>query len=144
MKRRDSLTLDLFEVPQPPAPLPGSMDYRPVISHLVGDLLKAADGDRFEIASRMSRLTGREVTKYMLDAYSSEAREEFNLPLWLVPALEVACANHDLTNWLAGVRGGRLHLGKDVLNAELGRLEKQREEITRFIKELKRRMGGLG
>lgn len=106
MGRRDAHTLDMFEVPQPAAPLPASADYRAQVASLVGDLLKEADGDRFEIAARMSRLTGADVSKYMLDAYSSEARETFNLPLWLVPSLEVACGTHAITNWLWGCAAG--------------------------------------
>lgn len=143
MKRRDPLTLDLFEVPQPAAPLPASMDYRAQVSAIVAAMLKQTNKDRYDIAAACSRLTGTEVSKYMLDAYASEARETFNLPLWLVPALEEACQSHDLTNWLVAARGGRLYLGKDVLHAELGKLEKEREEIARSIKEIKNRMRAM-
>lgn len=143
MKRRDPLTLDLFEVPQPVAPLPASMDYRAQMSALIAAMLKKTNKDRFEIAAVCSRLSGTEVSKYMLDAYASEARETFNIPLWLVPVLEEACESHDLTNWLVAVRGGRLYLGKEVLSAELGNLEKEREEIMRLIKEVKSRMRAM-
>jgi hypothetical protein len=138
---RDTITRDLFEVPQPAAPVPAGLDYRATISALVGQMLKEADGDRYEIASRMSRLTGMEVSKYMLDAYSSEARDTYNLPLWLLPALEEACQSHQLTNWLTGVRGGRLLIGREALNAELGKMEKLKEELQRKIREIKRVMG---
>lgn len=142
MAKRDPFTRDLFEVPQPVTPVPGGMDYRAQVAALVSRILKAADADdRYEIAARMSRLTGKEISKYMLDGYTSEAREEFNLPLWLVPALETACSTHDLTNWLVATRGGRLLIGREALTADLGRLEKQKIEIDRLIKELKKRMG---
>ena len=143
MPRRDTLTLDLFEVPQPSAPLPSSADYRAQVSLLVGELLKAAEGDRHDVAARMSRLTGTDVTKYMLDAYSSEGRDTFNLPFWLVPALEAACSTHVLTNWLAGVRGGRLLIGREALTAELGKLERLRDEAGKKIRELKKVMGEM-
>lgn len=139
--RRDPYTLDLFEVPQPAEPVPASADYRAVVAHMTGVALKQADGDRLDVAARMSRLTGADVSKYMLDAYASEGRETFNLPLWLTPALEIACDTHALTNWLVGVRGGRLYLGKDALEAELGRLETKREEVGRLIRQVKRRLG---
>lgn len=139
--RRDTLTADLFAVPRPAQPLPGTHDYRAVVSGLVGDLLKATTSDRFGVSATMSRLVGKEISKHMLDAYSSEAREEFNLPLYLVPALEAASGSHGLTSWLADVRGGRLLIGRDALNAELGRLEKLREDTGSRIRDLKRRMG---
>lgn len=141
--RRDPLTLDLFAVPQPAASLPASMDYRREVAHLVGVALKDADGDRYEIASRMSRLEGREVSKYMLDAWSSESRDAYNLPFYQVAVLEAACHTHALSNWLADKRGGRLLVGRETLNAELGKLERLKEEAARKIRELKKVMGEM-
>jgi hypothetical protein len=140
-RAKDTQTLDLFEVPQPAAAIPAGLNYRATVAGLVGVMLKSAEGDRYDIAAACSRLTGKEVSKYMLDAYSSEGRDEFNLPLWVVPALEEACNSHLITNWLAGVRGGRLLIGRDALNAELGKLERLKEEAARKIKELKKQMG---
>ena len=119
---RDNQTRDLFEVPQPAAALPASMDYGQEVAHLVGEAIKGADCDRYELASRMSRLTGKEVSKYMLDAWSSVARDAYNLPFYLAPVLESACHTHDISNWLADKRGGRLLIGRETLNAELGKL----------------------
>lgn len=131
----------LFDVPEAAPPDPGSQSHRQAVSHLVSDVLKGTHKDRYTIAADMSRLSGREVSKYMLDAYCSEAREEFNLPFYLVPALEVACDSHALTAWLARVRGGRLHVGREALDAEIGRLERLRDEAAHKIKELKKKMG---
>lgn len=141
MAQRDSLTLDLFEVPQPAAPLPGAMDYRAVVAGIVGEMLRTCGADRHEIAARCSRLAGKDITKYMLDAYTSEAREEFNAPAWLMPVLEAACSSHLYTNWIAGVRGGRLLIGREALTADLGRLEKQRLEIDQLIKKVRKQLG---
>ncbi len=138
---RDTLTGDLFAVPRPAQALAGSHDFRPVVAGLVGQALHAAVSDRHEIAASMSRLAGRDVSKYMLDAYSSGAREEFNLPLWLVPAFEASCQTHALTAWLVDVRGGRMLIGREALNAELGRLEQLREQASKRIREVKKQMG---
>src|SRR5690606_7852331 len=102
-RSRDTQTQDLFEIPEP-VNLTGGLDFRSVVSGLVGDAMKG--NDRYQLAATMSRLAGKDVTKYMLDGYSAEGREEFNLPFYLVPAFETACGTHDLTNWLATVRGG--------------------------------------
>lgn len=143
MARRppDTQTPDLFEVPQPAAPNPASMDYRTQVSALTSELLRLAGHDRYEISAQVSRLSGKEVSKFMLDAYCSEAREEFNLPFWMVPALESVASSHLLTNWLVGVRGGRLLVGRDALHAELGRLEKEIDDRTQIRSELLKRMG---
>lgn len=140
--RRDRYTRDLFEVPQPAAPVPASMDYRAQVSIIAADMMKKADCDRHDLAARCSRLTGTDISKHMLDAYASEARDTFNLPFWVAPVLEVACTSHDLSNWLAGVRGGRLLVGRDALMAELGKLERARDEAGRMIRDLKKQMGG--
>lgn len=145
MSRRvkDTQTLDLFEVPQPAEQLPASMDYGVLVAHMVSDVLRNADCDRHEVAARMSRLTGKEISKYMLDAWSSESRDAYNIPFYLVAVLETACSTHQFTNWLAGIRGGRLLIGREALNAELGRLEHARAQASQKIRDLKKVMGEL-
>lgn len=140
---KDPLTIDMFDVPSPAPDLPGTMDYRAQVSHLVSEMLRSAPHDRYDIAAKMSRLTGKDVSKNMLDAYASDAREDHNLPFYLLPALETVCESHAMTAWLADVRGGRLLVGREALNAELGRLERQRDEAAKRIKQLKQLMGDV-
>lgn len=90
----------------------------------------------------MSRLSGDDVSKNMIDAWASPARVDHNLPLYRAALLEEVCASHLLTNWLVNLRGGRVAYGRDALHAELGRLERQRDEAGRQARELKRLMGG--
>ena len=139
--RRDRHTSDLFEVPQPAQPIPASMDYRAQVAFITSEMMKHADCDRLDLAARCSRLTGTDISKHMLDGYASESRDTFNLPFWIAPVLEAACTSHDLSNWLAGVRGGRLLVGRDALMAELGKLERARDEAGRMIRDLKKQMG---
>ncbi|MCY1393861.1 hypothetical protein D3C76_418740 [compost metagenome] len=139
---RDTRTLDIFAIPQPVATLPGECNYGAQVSELVGEILKSCDLDRYEIAARMSRLSGDDVSKNMLDAWSSPARTDHNLPFYRAALLEEVCASHLLTDWLVSLRGGRVAYGRDALNAELGRLERQRDEAARKARELKRMLGG--
>lgn len=146
--RSDALTGDLFyEIPRPAPALPGGMDYRTQVAVLLTDMIAAAklvdtDLDRPMIAAKASRLTGKDVTKSMLDGYTSESREAFNLPFYLVPVLETVCGSTALTNWLAAIRGGRLMLGPEAIDAEIGRiqgeLERDRERL-RELRDLRRR-----
>ena len=138
-KSGDDRTPDLFEVPVPDQ-MPADLDYRVQISTLVSRMLARAPNDRFGVAAESSRLTGREVSKNMLDAYASEARDTFNLPLALAPTLEVACESLDLSNWLARVRGGRLLVGRDALAGELAKLERERSTVNRQITNLRKVM----
>lgn len=138
---RDAQTRDLFEVPQPAAPVAASMNYRRLVSEMISDMLEQTDGDRYDIAARCSRLTGKEISKYMLDAYSSGAREEYNAPAWLMPVLEVACDTHSFTGWLAGARGGVLLIGRDALSAELGREQRKIDAARKRLAQLKKQIG---
>jgi len=138
--RADTLTGDLFAIPRAAAAVDGAMDYRATVSALVSRLLdgaRAAGMDRWEVASRASRLAGRDVSKNMLDGYTAESREEFNLPLWLAPVLETVCTSTALAEWHAGVRGGQILVGAATLDAEIGRLEREREVAGERIKRLK-------
>jgi hypothetical protein len=143
MNRRSpgaSFSGDLFEIPQRPAPLPGSMDFRPVVSVLVSNMLAGADRagiDRHEVAARASRLSGKDVTKNMLDGYTAPGRGGFNVPLWLSPVLEVACESTFLVDWHANVLGGRLLFGAETLDAEIGRLMREREAADARLRDLK-------
>lgn len=141
-RAHDDRTLDLFAIPQPVLAVPGQGNYSVQVSELVAEMLKATDIDRYEVAARMSRLSGDEVSKAMLDAWSSPARVDHNLPFYRVALLEEVCATHLLTNWLVSQRGGRVAYGRDALLAELGRLERTREEAARQARDLKRMLGG--
>ncbi|MCY1559527.1 hypothetical protein D9M68_965760 [compost metagenome] len=122
--------------------IPGQGNYSVQISELVGEMLKSTDLDRYEVAARMSRLSGDDVSKAMLDAWSSPARTDHNLPFYRAALLEQVCASHLLTNWLVAQRGGRVAYGRDALLSELGRLERQRDESARQARDLKRLRGG--
>lgn len=142
---RDTRTFDLFEIPQPVLAIPGQGNYSAQVSEIVGEMIKGATGsgvDRYEIATCMSRLSGDDVTKHMLDAWSSPARTDHNIPFYRVALLEEVCASHLLTDWLVGQRGGRVAYGRDALLADLGRLERTRDETARQARELKRLLGG--
>jgi hypothetical protein len=143
--RSDGHTGDLFQLPQRPIALPGSMDFRSCVSEMISVMLAVASKagmDRHEVAARASRLSGKDVTKNMLDGYTAPAREEFNCPLWLAPVLETVCASTDLCNWHATVHGGQVLVGAAQLDAEIGRLMREREQADaqlRNLKEIRRR-----
>lgn len=148
-KHRDTLSGDLFaDIPRPAPAVPGSMDYRTQIAHLVSHALDEARRrdpalDRYAIAAVVSRLVGKESSKSMLDGYTAESREAFNLPAYLLPALETACGTTCLSEWLAGIRGGVLVLGAATLDAEIGRVEGEREALNdqlRELREMRRRL----
>lgn len=141
--RHDPLTLDLFEVPVARNPLPGALDVGLAVRHLISDLLKASALTRFDIAARMSELLGHEITKHQLDSWTAESREGWRFPLEYLPAFEVAVETHQITTWLADLRGCKVLVGKEALDAEIGKLERLKEDAARKIKQLKHAMGDM-
>lgn len=138
---KDDKTLDIFSVPQPVLFIPGLGNYASQVSELVSEILKGSELDRYEIAARMSRLSGDDVSKNMLDAWASPARADHNLPLYRAALLEEVCASHVLTNWQVHLRGGRVAYGREALDTELGRLERVAANATRQARELKKLLG---
>jgi hypothetical protein len=145
-RRSDGLTGELFSAIPAPAPeLPESMDYRAPVAELVAEMLGKAKSkkiDRWDVAARMSRLAGHETSKAIIDSYTAASRDECNLPLWKAPIMELACEERGLAEWHAGVLGGRILWGRDVLDAELGKVQRQIDELRaqeRVMRETLRR-----
>ena len=63
------------------------------------------------------------------------------MPLYLVPAFEVATDTYQLTLWLANKRGARLYVGREALEAGLGQLQAERDRLDRQVREMKRKLG---
>lgn len=149
-RQRDAGTGDLFAaIPQPVQAAPGALDFRAEVAALLSQMLAEAQADdpehdRYWVAAQVSRLVGKEVSKSMLDGYTSESREAFNVPFWLVVAVEHVCRSTLLTDWHAGKRGGRFLMGPAALDAEIGRLQAEldngRDRLS-AMKDLRRRMG---
>ena len=139
-RRSDALTGDMFAVPRPAAKVPGSMNFRALVSGRISDMLdgaRAAGLDRWEVAAQASRLSGHDVSKNMLDGYTSEARDAFNCPLWLAPVLEIVCRSTAAAELHGGVVGGQLLLGAAAIDAEIGRLEGERDKVTEQLRHMK-------
>ena len=135
---RDALTLDLFDIPRAQAPTPGNLDLDVGLRHALSDALKHCDHDRYHVAAEMSRLTGRDISKYMLDAYSADSRSDHNFPFRYAAAFEAATGSFCLTNLLAKARGCEVLVGDDALLAELGRIDQIEADLKHQKAALKR------
>lgn len=137
----DTLTADLFDIPVPASSAHGGLDVGVQLRHLLSDLLKASPSSRYQVAARMAELTGHEISKHQLDSWSAESREGWRFPLEYLPALETALETHAITAWLADLRGCKVLVGKDALLAELGKIERMKQELANKERALKRILG---
>ena len=138
----DTLTGDLFaNVPQAHPMTAGAWRFRYEIAHVMGDAVKACSKDRYQIAADMSRLLGREISINTLDKYTSEASEDHIPNLETAIAFDAATEQLALANLFAGKLGCRVLPGKDVMLAELGRLEQLKGEIAKQERAIKKVLG---
>jgi hypothetical protein len=137
-RTRDILTLDLFDVPVAQAPSPGLHDLDGPLREALSDALKHSDQDRYGVAAEMSRLTARDISKHMLDAYTAESRTDHNFPFRYAAAFEVVTGSYCLTNLLAKTRGCKVLVGEEALLAEFGRIEQMEHELKQQKAVLKR------
>lgn len=138
----DHMTFDMFAIPAPAAPCVGGLDIGLALRHLLSDLLKSFPLSRYLVAAKMSELTGHDISKHQLDSWTAESRDGWRFPLEYLPAFEVAVETHDVTAWLADLRGARLSVGREALETQLGRIATMKDELARQEKSLKRLLEG--
>ncbi len=132
----DQMALPLTEprASTAPAALAG-LDAR--ISRSVGTILASCGRPREVIAAEMSVLLDDEISRAMLDAYSSPARSDHRVPMSRYFALVAVTARLDLMNPLLGEIGGSILIGPEVQTARIGQLELMIAEAARELRALK-------
>ncbi|MDE0880524.1 MAG: hypothetical protein OSB00_17970 [Sphingomonas bacterium] len=107
-----------------------------VVAASVAMALKTELRSRFEVAGAMSALLDDEVTKLMLDAYASEAREGHNISAARLFALIAVTQRFDLLDAIVRRIGAALLVGDELLTARLGHLKAQQRALSAEIKKI--------
>lgn len=144
MKARDTLTVDLFDtvlVPVERGALPGALDVDVELRHLLSDLMKKSPLSRHQVAAKMSELVGHDISKSQLDTWAAESRDGWRFPVCYLAAFEAALETHDLLAWLADLRGARLSVGREALEAQLGKLESMKDQLRKQEASIKKLLG---
>lgn len=126
-----------FDPPAPatqPAALAG-IEAR--ICRTVGTLLASDGRTREVIAAEMSVLLDEEVSRTMLDAYSSPARTEHRVPMSRFFALLAVTRRLDLLDPLIREIGGGVVVGSEVLTAQIGHLTQVVEQAQAELRAIK-------
>jgi hypothetical protein len=127
-----------FDAPQPatlPAALAG-IDAR--IARTVAEILKDEDRDRVVIAAEMSVLLSGQVSKAMLDAYASPAREEHNISFARMLALIAVTNRFDLLDRETRPIGAAVLVGEEIFTAEIGHIDSEISKLQQRKKDLAR------
>jgi hypothetical protein len=140
-KKHDTLTQDMFfDIPRPVTGN-GSLSCRKQIAATMSEALIGLD--RYEVAAEMSKLLGRDISKSMLDAYTAESRENHTPPFDTAIAFDMVTGKGFLlANLYASKLGAKVLIGREALDAEIGRLQREKEENTRHLNALKQLQRG--
>lgn len=99
------------------------------ISQGVSDILHGSARSRTVIAAEMSDLLDEEVSRPMLDAYASPAREGHKVPLSRFLALIAVTNRHDVLDRLVRQIGGAVLVGEEIHTAQLGDIDQRIEAL---------------
>jgi hypothetical protein len=110
---------------------PGSLDVDRSVRELVSRALKASALDRYEVASQMSKAMGREISKAMMDAFSSESKEGHRFPVSYLPAFVTVTKDRVLLKFLAEKAGGYFLEGEEALSLSYSNIQAQKRELAR-------------
>lgn len=123
----------------------GSFDIDRRLRELLSEGLRQCDVDRYEVAARMSRLVGREITKSHLDSWTAESKEMHNIPFKYVPAFCYVTGYKEPLRLAAEMVQCYLLESEEALLAELGKIDCQKRELNQkekavreFLKHMER------
>jgi hypothetical protein len=123
----------------------GSFDIDRQFRAAISEALKHCPLSRWQVAARMSELTGCEITKVMLDSWTAESKENHRFPAIFLPAFCEAAGCSEPLKMMGKLVGVFILPGPEALRAEIQRIEedinkKQTEKRKRlvFLKEMER------
>ncbi|MFN7400325.1 MAG: hypothetical protein ACK5SX_15010 [Sandaracinobacter sp.] len=132
-----------FEAPKIPQADGSMAELERLISTACAEALKGKGAKREAIAMRMSAMLGETVSRWMLDAYASPARDGHKVPASRFFALIVVTGRFDLLDAIIGQVGGRVLVGEQIGLARLGHLVAQQAAIQDQIDAVIRISGPL-
>lgn len=115
----------------------GSFNIDTAFREAISEALKRCPRSRWEVAGRMSELTGTDISKSMLDSWTSEAKESHRFPAIFLPAFCEASGCSEPLKILGRLVGVFVLPGPEALRAEIMKLE---EEIGKKQQEKRKRM----
>jgi hypothetical protein len=140
------LKLDLYETLERirTETVGGSFNIHPQIKSIITQTLKGCSLSRYQVAAGMSELLGTEITKFMLDTWTAESKEDHRFPLEFAPAFCRAAGDYTLIRFVCEQAGCYLIEGEDILLTEKGRLQKMKKEIQAAERRLDEYLAQLG
>lgn len=114
-----------FEAPIPPRRASDLAGLERQVSSAVGFAIKHDPRSREEIAGAISALLGEEVTRWMLDSWSAESKNQHAISAARLMALIAVTNRFDLLDALVRRVGASLLVGEEIHVARLGDIDRR-------------------
>jgi hypothetical protein len=114
------------------------------VCRAVATTLRDSKVGRPEIARLMSEFSGQDVSKNMLDAYASQAREDHTISLVRFMALLHATRDRRLLELVAEQFGWSVIERRHLPMIELAAVQERQGELSRLADSLRRQAKGRG
>lgn len=121
----------------------GSFNIDASLREMISQSLKNTKLSRYEVASEMSRLLGKEISKTTVDTWSAESKENHRFPLSYLNAFIKATGDKSILRFICEISGGCFIEGEDALRLELGRIEDQKRDLRRKEETIKKCLTSL-
>lgn len=121
----------------------GAMNITLQLQEIIDKCIGQCSVSRDIIAGRMTELTGHQITRCMLDSWTSSAKQKHRFPAEFLPAFCAAVGSVQPLSFLARKSGVFTLPDRDVLRAELARKMETRDDANREIKKIKMFMQGM-
>lgn len=133
-----------FETPRPAIEEADLAGLGRVIAAGVARALREEQRSRYEIAGAMSALLDEEVTKAMLDAYASEARDQHNISAGRFFAFIAVTRRYDILDHVLRRIGAAALVGEEIVTARAGHLRSKIAELSAELKDVEKRARPIG
>jgi hypothetical protein len=141
-KRRHSLNPDQlgfsFDAPEPAREVAALAGLDRMVASGISQALNGDSRSRYELAGKVSELLSEDVSKLMLDAYASEARDAHNVPFHRALAIFAVTERIDILDTLLRKIGVSALFGEEIKTARLGHLQRQLAEIKADIRSIEK------
>ena len=129
----------LFQASRQTTPGVGSHDFSHRFCHLLSAALKGCQKDRYEVACEMSRLTGDDITKAMLDSWTSQSKEQNRFPAQYLPAFMFVVGSNEPLEFLADKSGCLALTGDEAAMVVEARIDHAIKDLQKKKRDLKKR-----
>ena len=118
---------------------PGDMDMALRLKNALTEAIKGCQHSRYEIAAKVSELTGKDLSKTMLDQYTAESKEAYHFPAELLTAFCRVTGSYEPLAVLLGPLGCSILSGDEAHELEIVRMERRIIKMQRELAEMKSR-----